>query len=193
VKNFLTLTLLSIGTPMLLMGDEVRRSQAGNNNAYCQDNEISWFDWKLVETHAGIRRFAKMLIALRLGRNLPDERFEKTLNELLRDQPVKWHGIKLDCPDFSHDSHVISATVSGPGNLSRLHLMVNAYWEALLFEIPPAGSVFEPWKRCIDTFLDPPDDICAWPDAPSIDGASYLVRPRSTVALISISRDPGVK
>ena len=192
VKNFLTLTLLSIGTPMLLMGDEVRRSQAGNNNAYCQDNEISWFDWKLVETHAGIRRFTKMLIALRQGRNLPDERFEKTLNELLRDQPVKWHGIKLDCPDFSHDSHVISATVSGPGNLSRLQFMVNAYWEELLFEIPPAGSVFEPWKRCIDTFLDPPDDICAWPDAPSIDGASYLVRPRSTVALVSISRDPGV-
>ena len=192
VKNFLTLTLLSIGTPMLLMGDEVRRSQAGNNNAYCQDNEISWFDWKLAETHAGIRRFARMLIALRQGRNLPDERFEKTLNELLRDQPVKWHGIKLDCPDFSHDSHVISATVSGPGNLSRLQFMVNAYWEELLFEIPPAGSVFEPWKRCIDTFLDPPDDICAWPDAPSIDGASYLVRPRSTVALVSISRDPGV-
>ena len=59
VKNFLTLTLLAIGTPMLLMGDEVRRTQAGNNNAFCQNNEISWFDWTLVDKHADIHRFTK--------------------------------------------------------------------------------------------------------------------------------------
>src|SRR5438874_10089109 len=74
IKNFLTLTLLAIGTPMLLMGDEVRRSQAGNNNAYCQDNEISWFDWGLLERHADIHRFTKALIGLRMSRNLPVER-----------------------------------------------------------------------------------------------------------------------
>ena len=62
VKNFLALTLLSIGTPMLLMGDEVRRTQRGNNNAYCQDNEISWFDWSLLEKHRDIHRFVKILI-----------------------------------------------------------------------------------------------------------------------------------
>ena len=57
VKNFLTLTLLSLGMPMILMGDEVRRTQRGNNNAYCQDDETSWFDWTLVEKHADVHRF----------------------------------------------------------------------------------------------------------------------------------------
>ena len=61
VKNFLTLTLLAIGTPMLLMGDEVRRSQGGNTNAYCQNTEISWFDWTLIEKHADVLRFVKSL------------------------------------------------------------------------------------------------------------------------------------
>ena len=59
IKNFFALTLLSVGTPMLLMGDEVRRTQMGNNNAYCQDNEISWYDWGLMATHADIHRFVK--------------------------------------------------------------------------------------------------------------------------------------
>ena len=59
VKNFLALTLLATGTPMLLMGDEVRRTQSGNNNAFCQDNETSWFDWTLVENHADIQRFVQ--------------------------------------------------------------------------------------------------------------------------------------
>src|SRR5271169_1529853 len=65
VKNFIAVTLLSVGTPMLLMGDEVRRTQRGNNNAYCQDNEISWFDWSLLEKHADIHRFVKTLIEIR--------------------------------------------------------------------------------------------------------------------------------
>jgi len=59
VKNFLAITLLALGSPMLSMGDEVRRSQRGNNNAYCQDNEISWFDWTLLQKHPGIHRFVK--------------------------------------------------------------------------------------------------------------------------------------
>ena len=68
VKNFLTVTLLSLGVPMILMGDEVRRTQGGNNNAYCQDNETSWFDWTLLEKHADVHRFVKLLTARRLLR-----------------------------------------------------------------------------------------------------------------------------
>ena len=66
VKNFLTLTLLASGTPMLSMGDEARRTQMGNHNAFCQNNEISWFNWRLAEKHADIHRFVKELIALRI-------------------------------------------------------------------------------------------------------------------------------
>ena len=79
VKNFLTLTMLAVGTPMLLMGDEVRRTQRGNNNAYCLNDETTWFDWDLVVRHADVHRFAKELIALRISRNLPIERLDMTL------------------------------------------------------------------------------------------------------------------
>jgi glycogen operon protein len=190
VKNFLTLTLLSVGTPMLLMGDEVRRGQDGNNNAYCQDNEISWFDWELVSKHADILRFARHLIALRLNPELPIERLvDKSLNELLRNQPVQWHGVDLNSPDWSHESHVVAGTVSIPGNEILLHVMVNAYWGALSFEIPPGTDPYEPWRRCVDTFLDSPDDVCNWSQAPIVDGRTYLVQPRSVVLLIARSRN----
>ena len=191
VKNFLTLTLLSVGAPMLLMGDEVRRSQGGNNNAYCQDNEISWFDWELVAKHADILRFAKQLIAVRRNRELPIERLDMSLNEMLRNQPVQWHGVRLNSPDWGDDSHVVSATVSIPGGRLLLHIMVNAYWEALPFEIPQGSDAYEPWRRYVDTFFDSPDDICNWSNAPTVDDSTYLVQPRSVVLLLTRSHNTG--
>ena len=80
MKNFLTVTLLSLGVPMILMGDEVRRTQGGNNNAYCQDNEISWFDWTLLEKHADVHRFVTLLNARRLLRDVEHERQRVSLN-----------------------------------------------------------------------------------------------------------------
>ncbi|OPY04615.1 MAG: Glycogen debranching enzyme [Syntrophus sp. PtaB.Bin001] len=189
VKNFLTLTLLSIGTPMLLMGDEVRRSQGGNNNAFCQDNEISWLNWALVLKHSDIHRFAKLLIMVRRNRELPIERPETTLNELLRDQPVSWHGVKLNTPDWGNESHTLSATVSVPGNQLLLHLMINAYWESLSFELPPVEDAYEPWRRCIDTFLGSPDDILTWSQAAAVESSTYTVQPRSVVLLMTRFRN----
>ena len=63
VKNLLAVTLLSLGVPMILMGDEIRRTQGGNNNDYCQDNETNWFDWSLLEKHADVHRFVTLLNA----------------------------------------------------------------------------------------------------------------------------------
>ena len=85
VKNFLTVTMLSLGVPMIVMGDEVRRTQRGNNNAYCQDNETSWFDWTLLSKHADVHRFVKLLIARRLLRDVEHERRRVSLNQLLRE------------------------------------------------------------------------------------------------------------
>ena len=184
VKSFLTLTLLAIGTPMLLMGDEVRRSQAGNNNAYCQNNEISWFDWTVVENNADILRFVKELIALRMNRDLPVERLDMTLNELLRRQPIQWHGIRLNAPDWSHQSHTLAATVLLLGYRSLLHLIANAYWEPLEFEVPPLEGQ-KSWRRCVDTYLDPPDDIRRWEDAQILQGSPCRVQPRSVVILLA--------
>ena len=187
VKNFLTLTLLSVGTPMLLMGDEVRHSQGGNNNAYCQDNEISWFNWDLPAKHPDILRFVKKLIAVRSNRELPSDRLDMSLNEILRNQPVQWHGVELNAPDWGHESHAVAATVRVLGNQFLLHLMVNAYWEALPFEIPYNSDAYEPWRRCLDTFLDSPDDICTWPEAKTVTGSTYPVQPRSIVMLVTKS------
>ena len=185
VKNFLTMTLLATGTPMLLMGDEVRRTQSGNNNAFCQNNETSWFDWSLVEKHADIHRFAKALSALRMNRDLPTERLDMTLNELLRRQPFQWHGVKLNAPDWSHESHTLAATVRLLGYPLLLHVIINAYWEALEFEIPPLDQPHESWRRCVDTYLDPPEDICRWTNAQSIQRSTCLVQPRSVVLLLA--------
>jgi glycogen operon protein len=184
VKNFLA-TLLPIGTPMILMGDEVRRTQYGNNNAYCQNNELSWFDWSLLKKHSDIYRFVKLLIHARLQRDISKPEFSMSLNQLLQRRSVKWHGIKLNQPDWSDQSHSIAFTTQSLSGDIMTHYILNAYHEALEFELPQvkeAGS----WKRWIDTALESPDDICYQSDASIIANGKYLVQPRSTVALIAI-------
>jgi glycogen operon protein len=187
VKNFLAVTLLSVGTPMLLMGDEVRRTQRGNNNAYCQDNEISWFDWSLLEKHRDIHRFVKILIEIRrreTERTLPN----LTLNQLLARARVECHGVKLHRPDWSNQSHSLAITASAVSADLDLYLVLNAYWEPLRFELPPIPEAsLGAWRRWLDTFLEAPDDICPISNAPLLAGPSYLVNPRSIVALARIA------
>ncbi len=186
VKNFFTLTLLAIGTPMLLMGDEVRRTQQGNNNAYCQNNEISWFDWRLLKKHGDIHRFVQHLIAYRLNRDLSREEHNFTLNQLLAYQKIDWHGVRLGQPDWSHDSRSLAFTVPSLKGRFLFHVMLNAYWEALEFELPPpAKGPDYRWRRLLDTFLDSPYDICAVEKAPAVSTLTYLVQPRSVVLLFS--------
>jgi glycogen operon protein len=190
IKNLLAFTLLSIGVPMLLMGDEARRTQNGNNNAYCQDNEVSWFDWSLVERHAEIHRFAKAMIGFRMNRNLPVDQQGLTLAELLRRQPVQWHGVKLNAPDWSDHSHTIAATVPLLGYSFLLHVILNAYWHPLEFELPRLSDPQVAWRRCVDTYLDPPDDICSWAEAPPTAGPTYRAQPRSIVLLLARNTSP---
>jgi isoamylase len=185
VKNFLALTLLSVGTPMVLMGDEARRPQNGNNNAYCHDDETTWFDWSLLKRHQDVYRFVKELIALRQGRALSIERANITLNELLAQNHVEWHGVQLNAADWGPTSHSLAATMQvGQHNL-RLHLMVSAYWEPLQFELSPTAEDYFPWRRCLDTALDAPNDVSALPSAPEIEAAAYTVQPWSVVLTIS--------
>jgi isoamylase len=185
IKNFLTVALLATGTPMLLMGDEIRRSQGGNNNTYCQDNEVSWFDWGLVDKHSDIHRFVSSLIELRLSRALPVERLDMTLAELLRQQPFQWHGVKLGAPDWSNESHTLAATVRLLDLPILLHVAINAYWEALEFEIPSLAKPQQSWRRCVDTYRHPPHDICGWDSAECLRGATCTVGPRSIVVLLA--------
>jgi glycogen operon protein len=185
VKNFFTITLFAVGAPMLLMGDEARRTQRGNNNAYCQDNEISWFDWSLLDKHPDVHRFVKQLLSYRLRRDAAEEE-GLSLNELLRRGQTQWHGAKLKQPDWGDSSHSLACTFRSIKGRFLIHHMLNSYWEALEFELPPVGeSAASGWHRWIDTFLDSPDDLCDWASAPVLTGANYLVQPRSVVVLLA--------
>jgi isoamylase len=190
VKNFFALEMLAAGTPMLLMGDEVRRTQQGNNNAYCQDAATNWFDWTLLERHADIHRFVKTLNAFRQRRDVVGEDAVLSLNELLRRARIEWHGVAVNRPDWSEHSHSVAFTIHTVRRRFLLHGMLNAYWEPLAFELPavPTGSE-QPWRRCVDTALASPDDIHLWRTAPAIRQASYVVQARS-VALLALALSP---
>ncbi|CEF49090.1 unnamed protein product [uncultured bacterium] len=184
VKNFLAVTLLSVGMPMLLMGDEVRRTQGGNNNAYCQDNETSWFDWTFLAKHADVLRFTTLLNARRVLRDPEPERQRISLNQLLRGVNLAWHGVKLNQPDWRESSHSIAFTVE-VGEL-LFHVILNAYWLPLDFELPRLDSAGEdPWHRWIDTALDSPHDILEWDRAQSVPGYAYRAESRSVVMLLT--------
>ena len=184
VKNFLTVTMLCVGMPMLLMGDEVRRTQRGNNNAYCQDNETSWFDWTFVAKHADIHRFVTLLNARRVLRDPEPERQRVSLNQLLRGVNLSWHGVKLNQPDWGESSHSIAFTVEIREEKLLFHVILNAYWQPLDFELPRLDSAGEnPWRRWIDTALDSPHDIVQWETAESVPGYTYRAESHSVVML----------
>jgi len=187
VKNFFVVLLISVGTPMFQMGDEMRRSQSGNSNAYCQDNEVSWLDWSLLDRHRDLHQFVRKLIAqrLRLLGMSDQETFALSLNELLRRGEIDWHGVRLGSPDWSDTSHSIACTVRTRQRQIPLwlHVMFNAYWEALDFDLPSAPAAAFGWLRWIDTSRQWPDDIVDAATAPPVPGTQYRVPPRSVVAL----------
>jgi glycogen operon protein len=188
VKNFMTVTLLSLGMPMILMGDEVRRTQDGNNNAYCHDNEGNWFDWTLVAKHADIHRFVRLLIARRSLRELEDGRRALSLTEMLHEATTAWHGVRLLQPDWSAHSHSLALGAELRRAGVGLHMIMNAYWEPLDFELPHETAK-EPWRRWIDTSLDTPEDIMDWKTAPVLaEQHLYHAGPRSVVVLWRRSR-----
>jgi isoamylase len=190
IKNFLTVTMLSLGVPMILMGDEVRRTQSGNNNAYCQDNETSWFDWTLVARHADIHRFVKLLIDRRLQRDLDPEHHRVSLNQLIAQAHKAWHGVKLGQPDWSSWSHSLAFGAELPREKLLFHVILNAYWETLEFELPPVGaSGGGPWRRWIDTALDSPHDIVERKSLSPVSAQTYRAEPHSVVVLLAAIGD----
>ena len=184
VKNFMALELLAAGTPMLLMGDEVRRTQQGNNNAYCLDSELTWLDWRLRERHPDIHRFVKALTTFRLRRDVVREQGRLSLQQLLERAQVEWHGVGLGRPDWGEHSHALAFTLRSQRGRFALHGMLNAYWEPLAFELPaPPAEGGQPWRRCIDTALPPPDDIRPWDEAEVVTQGTYLVPARAVAVL----------
>ncbi|GAB4542522.1 MAG: glycogen debranching protein GlgX [Pleurocapsa sp.] len=183
IKNFFTVLLMSQGTPMILMGDEVRRTQQGNNNAYCQNNELTWFNWHNLETNLGLFRFVKNAIALIQG--LAVFRLEQALaNKKGADPYLIWHGVKLNQPDWREDSHYLAFTLAYPQLGEYLHVMFNAYWQPLKYQLPVLRQGHN-WHRIIDTSLPTPDDFCELTDAPTVNDQYYQVKARSSVVLMA--------
>ena len=182
IRNLLACTMISLGVPMIAMGDEVRRTQRGNNNAYCQDNETSWFDWSLVAEHAGLLRFVRLLIERRLERDMVEKSGAESLIHLLRESNKSWHGVKLNQPDWSHSSHSIALTMEIVKNRLSIHWIFNAWREPLDFELSKGCGQ---WNRWMDTSLEPPEDIVTREEARPVPDRSYRAAPHSVVVLFS--------
>lgn len=184
VKNHFALLLLSQGTPMLLMGDEVRRTQRGNNNAYCQDNELNWLDWDKVEQQPGLLRFVQMLNQFNLQTAFFQEGHYWNSPPHLGASRCIFGGVEVHEPDWGQHSRTLSFSLKNPRYDKWLYVMVNAYWEHLEFQIPkPKGA--RPWKRIINTAASSPQDIVHFDDAPVIRGEKVYVNARSIVLLMS--------
>jgi len=191
VRNFLTLLLLAQGTPMLLAGDEFGRTQRGNNNAYCQDNEISWVDWTLLETNRDLFRFAKTLIAFRRDHPVLRQR------DFLTGQPrgefarpdVSWHGVCRGAPDWSESSRSLAMHLAGEHAGEPdcdIYLAINAWREDLTFELP-APRPGTRWVHVVDTAAPSPSDITEPGHERAIaDQSRIAVRAHACVVLRSV-------
>jgi glycogen operon protein len=184
-KNFATLLFLSQGVPMMLGGDEILRTRHGNNNAYCQDNELSWHDWTLNEQNGEILRFFQQLIAFRLRHPGLHRRhfFSGEVNARgLAD--VSWHGCKLNGPGWDNpECRELAFTLGGQEEDADLHVMLNMDWRAKAFELPKLAG--RRWLRVLDTSLPTPDDIAEPGQEVPITGDTYDLNGRSAVVLIS--------
>jgi glycogen operon protein len=189
VRNFAAILLLSRGVPMFVAGDEVRRTQTGNNNAYCQDNEMSWFDWTLLERNRDLYRFWKRMIefrkrhaALRRG-----DFFTGMTNERgLRD--VAWHGTKLDSPGWNDpNGRALAVTLGGFEGDADLHILLNMHWENLDFELP--SVLRRIWLRAVDTSQTPPFDVTDFGGELPVVGTAYKAQARSVVVLVNRYRE----
>ncbi|MEM0994609.1 MAG: glycogen debranching protein GlgX [Bacteroidota bacterium] len=181
MKNFFAVLLLSQGTPMINMGDEVQRTQQGNNNAYCQDNEISWFDWDLVAKNKDLLRFVRLLNKF----NRQTEFFQEKSFWNIPDDNIstsfELHGTILNNVNWSKDAHALSFTLYNPKYKKAMHVMINSYWKALAFELPELTTA--KWRLVINTKNPAPRDIYVDRKGPLLRAKKYRVTARSVVVL----------
>jgi len=127
----------------------------------------------------------KLLIERRVIRDVDHERRRVSLSQVLREQKHAWHGVKLNQPDWSPFSHSFAISVELKSEGVLAHIIFNAYWEPLEFELPALRDGTENWWRWIDTALDPPHEICDWNAEQPVLGTTYRAGARSVVVLIS--------
>jgi isoamylase len=189
IKNFLSLLFLSQGTPMLLYGDEMRRTAEGDNNTVFQDNQLNWINWENLKRNAEIFRFTKLIIAFRKRHKIvrrwrymtPDE----AETPILRN--ISWHGVEPGKPDFSGSSRfvawVLEAFLTHERSDVPIYVASNTFWEPLTIELPESEN--RRWYRVVDTSLPSGEDIVPEEEAFFLPETTYQVRPRSTIVLVA--------
>lgn len=184
MRNFASILLLSKGVPMILAGDEFGRTQMGNNNAYCQDNELSWIDWQLIEQNSDLLRFFRLLIKFRKDHPVLADGFANSSEKDTAN--VIWHGLKPGEPDWSYESRSLAFQVSelNNGHQQDIYFIANAHWKSFRFMMPKL-SRNRKWYRVIDTTLKSPFDISNPGEEEAIERhLSYRVGPRSVVVFL---------
>ena len=183
IKNFLVTLLISRGVPMLLGGDEFRRTQGGNNNAYCQDNETSWQDWSRLEQHGEIFRFTRGLIAFRRAHPILSK------EQFYTDAEIRWFGSQGGLPNWAGPKEKQFACQINEDKLRALFLMFNAGADAVDFNLPPLLPGAR-WHLAVDTSREGSQDLFAAGEEPLCeDPQTYHLNPRSSAILLARGTD----
>jgi glycogen operon protein len=196
LKNFFATLLISQGTPMILGGDELARTQQGNNNAYCQDNKISWYDWTLLEQNRSMYRFVKEMIAFRKRHPgfMRPEFYTGRDGNYNAIPDITWFDEKGASPDWEKIGYNLALRVDGSKaeiladqDDNDFFIMFNASIESTIFNLAPAPAK-KNWFRAVDTSLFSPEDILAHGSEKTLASQQkYTVKARSMVVLISKS------
>lgn len=159
IKTFLVYLMVSQGVPMLLSGDEMRRTQFGNNNAYCQDNQIGWIDWNLAAKNEGLVRFTSNLIKLRKSHNIfSRKKFYKNVYDSETIPEISWLDINAKVQDWGKCKRFLGFKLNGGESESDFYIATNMDIYDVTLQLP-ALSGNKKWYRVCDTSFDSPDDM----------------------------------
>ncbi len=179
IRNFLVTLLVSRGVPMLLGGDEFRRTQGGNNNAYCQDNETSWMDWNCLEQHKDIFRFTQGMIAFRHAHPILSK------EQFYSDTEIQWFNPQRGVPNWADMEERQLVCLIRENDQHSICLMFNAGADAVDFQLPPNLQGAQ-WHLAVDTAGESPHDLFSVGEESLLKyPQSYLVKPRSSVILLA--------
>ncbi len=187
-RNHMAILLLSLGLPMLLAGDEVLRTQRGNNNCYCQDNELSWFDWTSTDSNAGMLRFTREMIVLRKRHaSLRRSRFltGRPTGGRAGMPDIEWHGARLGDPEWDNPgSRTLAYTLAGiEQDEPDIYVMLNMSPEGREMAIPAVPG--RKWHRAVDTSRISPDDIVVPAEQTPLGSHACYVAGRTVAVLES--------
>ena len=201
MKNAVTLLLVSQGTPMILAGDEMANTQWGNNNAYCQDNEISWIDWSLLEKNRELFNFFKRMIAFRRGHAVLRSRTHFRNKDYMGSgfADITWHGTKAWYADWSEQNNTLAFMLCGrhakEGHVddNSVYVAMNMHWEMRGFELPQLPDYMQ-WHVFVNTDAMPPQDAWDLGKEPVLENQrEFLVGPRSVVVLVGKDKPKKMK